>query len=62
MSRGRVAVVGSGIAGLTAAYLISRRHDVTVFEADARPGGHAHTVSLATPPTAASWASTPGSS
>ena len=36
----RVAVVGGGIAGLTAAYRLSGRgHDVTCFDADARPGG-----------------------
>ena len=40
----RAAIVGSGISGLGAAYLLSRAHDVTVFERDARPGGHAHTV------------------
>ena len=38
-----VAVVGSGVAGLTAAYLLSRRYKVTLYEADRRPGGHAHT-------------------
>ena len=42
-ARGRVAVVGSGVAGLTAAYLLQRRYDVLLFEADARLGGHAHT-------------------
>jgi hypothetical protein len=40
----KIAVVGTGVAGLSAAWLLSRRHDVTVFEADARIGGHCHTV------------------
>ena len=39
----RVAVIGAGIAGLTAGYLLSRRFDVTVYEAADRLGGHAHT-------------------
>ncbi|MGE0324047.1 MAG: NAD(P)/FAD-dependent oxidoreductase [Polyangiaceae bacterium] len=42
----RVAVIGSGIAGLTSAWLISKRHEVSVFEADARIGGHTHTVDV----------------
>jgi uncharacterized protein len=41
--RRHVAVVGSGVAGLTAAHILSRRDHVTLFEADSRPGGHAHT-------------------
>lgn len=46
MKKIRIAVVGSGISGLAAAWLLSRRHDVTVFESDARLGGHANTVGL----------------
>jgi predicted NAD/FAD-binding protein len=42
----RVAVVGSGVAGLVAARLLHPRHDVTVFEADTRVGGHVHTWDL----------------
>lgn len=42
----RVAVIGTGISGLTAAYLLQRSHDVTVFESEARIGGHTHTVSF----------------
>ncbi|MGB0715267.1 MAG: NAD(P)/FAD-dependent oxidoreductase [Phycisphaerae bacterium] len=42
----RIAIVGSGVAGLVAAYLLRRRHDVTLFEADDRLGGHAHTISV----------------
>ena len=40
----RIAVVGSGISGLGAAYLLSRAHEVHVFESDGRAGGHANTV------------------
>ncbi|MEJ8279141.1 NAD(P)/FAD-dependent oxidoreductase [Pseudonocardia spirodelae] len=46
--RPTVAVVGSGVSGLTAAHLLSRSHDVTLYEADDRPGGHAHTHELTT--------------
>lgn len=42
-TRDRVGVVGSGVAGLTAAYLLQRKYDVILFEADDRLGGHAHT-------------------
>ncbi|PZQ18791.1 MAG: dehydrogenase [Rhodanobacter denitrificans] len=39
----RIAVVGSGIAGLAAAWWLSQRHEVTLYEADRRFGGHTHT-------------------
>jgi predicted NAD/FAD-binding protein len=41
--RRRLAVVGSGVAGLTAAWAAHRTWDVTLYEADDRAGGHAHT-------------------
>lgn len=43
MADPHIAVVGGGVAGLTAAYLLQRRHKVTLFEADGRLGGHTHT-------------------
>ncbi len=49
MERLRIAVVGAGIAGLGAAWLLSRRHDVVLFEADSRLGGHARTVEVPGP-------------
>jgi len=49
VSRPRIAVVGSGIAGLGAAHRLAPHCDVTVFEADARLGGHAHTVDVTLP-------------
>ena len=42
----RIAVVGSGIAGLSAAWLLHREHEVTILEKDNRFGGHAHTVEI----------------
>jgi predicted NAD/FAD-binding protein len=49
VNRRRTAVVGGGVAGLTAAYVLQQAGDVTLFEADDRLGGHAHTHELADP-------------
>jgi predicted NAD/FAD-binding protein len=46
--RPQVAVIGAGVAGLTAAYLLQRAYDVTLYEAQDRLGGHAHTHDIAT--------------
>jgi predicted NAD/FAD-binding protein len=42
----RIAVIGSGISGLAAAYYLSRSHEVSVFERETRVGGHTHTVTV----------------
>jgi predicted NAD/FAD-binding protein len=44
-----IGVIGSGVAGLTAAYVASRTAHVTLFEADDRLGGHADTHVVAAP-------------
>ncbi|OLO04143.1 NAD(P)/FAD-dependent oxidoreductase [Salinicola socius] len=44
----RIAVIGGGIAGMTAAHYLSRRHQVTLFEADSRLGGHTATIDVDT--------------
>jgi uncharacterized protein len=45
----RVAIVGTGIAGLTAAHLLAPHHEVVVYEAGSRPGGHANTSRVRDP-------------
>lgn len=47
MPRPRAAVIGAGVSGLTAAHVLARTHEVTVFESDSRLGGHAHTHDVA---------------
>ena len=42
----KIAVIGAGVSGLVAAYVLGQRHQVTVFEEKALPGGHAHTALL----------------
>jgi predicted NAD/FAD-binding protein len=44
----RIAIVGAGIAGLTCAHLLHPEHEITVFEAEERPGGHTRTIEVET--------------
>ncbi|MDD9959357.1 MAG: FAD-dependent oxidoreductase [Gammaproteobacteria bacterium] len=46
MNRQRIAIIGSGISGLTAAYLIHQEHDISVFEANNYIGGHTATIDV----------------
>lgn len=45
--RKRIAVIGSGAAGITAAHLLSQKHEVCLFEGESSLGGHAHSEELA---------------
>jgi predicted NAD/FAD-binding protein len=47
--RRRIAVVGTGIAGMACAWLLNQAHDITVFEEAGRIGGHSHTVDVPLP-------------
>jgi predicted NAD/FAD-binding protein len=42
----KIAIVGSGISGLAAAYFLCRKHDVVLFEREPRPGGHSRTITV----------------
>lgn len=42
----RIAIIGAGISGLTAAHYLASRHRVVLFEAEKRLGGHTHTVDV----------------
>ena len=44
--RKRIAVVGSGISGLSAAWLLAKDHEVVLYEAAGRLGGHSNTVTV----------------
>ncbi len=46
-ARRRVAVIGSGISGMSAAWLLAQSRDVTVYEKATRPGGHTRTIAVA---------------
>ncbi len=48
-NRRRFAVIGAGVSGLSAAWLLSQRHDVVLYERDRRLGGHANTADVPTP-------------
>ena len=39
----KIAIIGSGISGLTTAYILNRTHDITMFEKNDYVGGHTHT-------------------
>ena len=43
----KIAIIGSGIAGLSAAWLLNEKHDVTIFEDNDYVGGHSNTVDIA---------------
>ena len=42
----KIAVVGSGISGLSSAYYLSKKHNVDLFEREDHFGGHSHTIDL----------------
>ena len=46
----KIAVVGAGVAGLTAAYILQRRHTITLFEKSAQVGGHTNTIVIPSGP------------
>lgn len=51
----KLAVIGSGIAGLASAHFLQQRHEVTLFEQDGRVGGHTNTIDVAGVPVDTGW-------
>lgn len=49
--RERIAIIGSGVSGLGCLYFLCKRHDITLFDSNLRPGGHAHTIDVEEPTT-----------
>jgi predicted NAD/FAD-binding protein len=49
--RERIAIIGSGISGLGCLRFLSKNHDLTIFDSNQRPGGHAHTIDVQDPVT-----------
>ncbi len=43
----KIAIIGGGVSGMVSAWLLSRSHQITLFEADRRIGGHTHTIEVA---------------
>ena len=54
----RIAVIGTGVAGLTSAHLLRNDHDLVVYEGDTRPGGHANTIRVTDRAGAEHWVDT----
>ena len=42
----KIAIIGSGISGLTSAYLLHKKHDITLFESNNYIGGHTNTITV----------------
>ena len=42
----KIAIIGSGISGLSAAYYLSKKHQVDLFEKEDHSGGHSHTIDV----------------